>query len=106
MVLRKRSLVVLLIALIVSQFGTAVGSTRYLSLAVGHVAVFDDNVDDPSVYKVEYRFKPKTNWLLAPSIGAARSENEASFVFADLEKDFSLHRHWVFDADFWIGLFR
>jgi len=100
-----RSLLVFLACLTVPQMAAAEDENRYLSLAAGHVAVLDDNISDPLVYKLEYRFRPKTKWQLAPSIGIARSENDASFVFADLARDFYLSEHWVMTASFGLGTF-
>jgi len=55
--------------------------------------------------KAEFRFRPTTCWRLAPSIGAARSGNGASFVFADLERDFFVGRHRVVTPNFGLGSF-
>ncbi|OEY65518.1 acyloxyacyl hydrolase [Marinobacter sp. X15-166B] len=80
-------------------------ASRYLSFAVGHIAVLDGEIDDPLVYKLEYRFRPGTRWQLAPSIGAARSENGSTFVFADLARDFQLAGRWVLTPSFGLGVF-
>lgn len=102
---RRNSLVLLLLGLMTSQVSTASDSDHYLTLGLGHVAVFDDNIDDPYVYKLEYRFSPRTRWLLAPALGAARSGNGASFLFVDLEKDFFPGTHWVVTPSFGLGSF-
>jgi len=102
---RQHSLVLLLLGLMASQVSTASDSGHYLTLGLGHVAVFDSNIDDPYVYKLEYRFAPRTKWLLAPAIGAARSGNGASFLFLDLEKDFFPGKHWVVTPSFGLGSF-
>lgn len=100
-----RSLLVFFVCLTVPQFAAAEDANRYLSLGVGHVAILDDNIRDPLVYKLEYRFRPKTKWQLAPSIGVARSENDASFVFADLARDYFLTERWVLTPSFGLGTF-
>ena len=105
MTFRSRNAVLLLLSLVASQVSVAETSKRYLSIAIGHIAVLDDDVDNPAAYKIEYRFEPRTKWLLAPSIGAARSENSASFVFVDLEKDFFLGDRWVITPNFGLGSF-
>lgn len=102
---RRNSLVLLLLGLMTSQVSTASDSDHYLTLGLGHVAVFDDNIDDPYVYKLEYRFSPRTRWLLAPALGAAGSGNGASFLFVDLEKDFFPGTHWVVTPSFGLGSF-
>ncbi len=78
---------------------------RYVSVAIGHIAAFDQNLDDPGVIKVEYRFRPFSKWQLSPIVGGARSASDASFVFSALEKDFYFGRHWVLAPSFGIGLF-
>ncbi len=105
MVIRRYRIVAVSITLAMSPMCVANESDQYLTLAVGHVAAFDHNIDDPVVYKAEFRFRPATKWLLAPSIGAARSGNSASFVFADLEKDFFPRKHWVVTPSFGLGVF-
>ncbi len=105
MLFRRHNLVLLLLGLIAPQAGTADVADHYLTLGLGHVAVADNNIDDPYVFKLEYRFAPRTKWLLAPAIGAARSGNDAGFVFVDLEKDFSPGKHWVITPSFGLGSF-
>ena len=99
------SLLSVIIFLTVPQIAAADDATGYLSFGVGHVAVLDDNVTDPEVYKLEYRFKPRTKWQLAPTIGVARSGNDASFVFAVAERDFQLSNHWILTPSFGVGIF-
>ncbi len=100
-----RSLLLVIFCLTVTQIATADDTSSYLSIGVGHVAILDDNVDDPEVYKLEYRFKPRTKWQLAPTVGVARSGNDASFVFAVAERDFQLSSHWILTPSFGIGSF-
>ena len=80
--------------------------TRYLSMAVGHVAILDGNVEDPGVLKIEYRFGPFSRWQLHPAIGTAHNEGGAMFLFTFLERDFPLNKHWVLSANFGMGTFR
>lgn len=105
MFLGRPQLACLLLAIVMMQDSLAESSPRYLTVAVGHVGVLDDNIDDPGVLKVEYRFRPRAKWLLAPSVGAARSGNGASFVFADIEKDFYPSKQWVITPSFGLGSF-
>jgi lipid A 3-O-deacylase len=96
---------ILLPLLAAAQPGSAEPTSPYLTLAVGHVAVLDSDIPDPVVYKIEYRFAPRWKWQLAPSVGVARSENGASFIFADLERDFFLGKHWVLSPSLGLGSF-
>ena len=99
------SLLFAIFPLTVPLIAAADDANGYLTVGVGHVAVLDSDVADPEVYKVEYRFKPKTKWQLAPAIGIARSANDASFVFAVAERDFQLTNHWTLTPSFGAGIF-
>lgn len=78
----------------------------YLDVAIGHVDAIDNEVDEPGVFKLEYRFRPIAKWWnLVPAIGAARSEAGASFIFTDFKKDFFLTGDWVLTASFGVGIF-
>lgn len=90
MIFRRSNIAVVLFGLLAPLVSMADAEYRYLTVAIGHVAAFDGGIDDPIVYKVEYRFEPRTKWLLAPSLGAAKSENGASFVFIDDGRDIRL----------------
>ncbi len=87
------------------QYCLAESLSRYLTLAIGHVGVLDHGIEDPGVLKIEYRFRPGLRWALAPAIGAAKSGNGSSFIFADLEKDFFPGKHWAVTPSFGIGSF-
>ena len=100
MLARRFLAYILLPLLAAAQPSSAEPTPPYLTFAVGHVAVLDSDISDPVVYKIEYRFTPRWKWQLAPSVGAARSENGASFVFADIERDFFLGEHWVLTWSF------
>jgi len=77
----------------------------YLSVAAGQVGILDEGIKDPEVFKLEYRFASRLSWQLAPGIGMARSANDASFVFAWLEKDFAVSEHWIITPTFGLGFF-
>lgn len=77
----------------------------YLSVAAGRAGILDAGVEDPEAAKLEYRFKSRWNWGLAPGIGIAKSGNGASFVFATVEKDFPLNERWVLTPSFGLGSF-
>ena len=95
----------LTILLSFSCLSSAETDDSYLTLALGHVAVFDSDVNDPGVAKIEYRFAPTDYWGLAPAIGFARSQGSASFAFAFLEKDFEIYDNWIIALNFGVGSF-
>ena len=101
----SQNLLLVIISLTVSLPATADKASRYLSVGVGHVAVLDNNVADPEVYKLEYRFEAGNKWHLAPTVGIARSGNGASFVFAVAERDFQISDHWILTPSFGVGSF-
>lgn len=80
--------------------------TADLIFAVGNVAVFDSNIDNPLVYKLEYRFAKRLKWDLIPVVGAAYSEDNASFVFTTVEKDYKLKDNWIISPSFGLGIFK
>lgn len=81
-------------------------TSRYFSISVGHVAVLDDDIEDPVVLKLEFRFRPQAHWWqLAPTIGVARSGNDASYLFAVVERDFALDERWIVAPSFGLGTF-
>lgn len=103
--IKTHCLLIVIGSLTVLQVAAADDTTGYLSNGVGHVAVLDNNVTDPEVYKLEYRLKPRTKWQLAPTIGVASSSNDASFAFAVAERDFQLFHHWILTPSFGVGSF-
>ena len=105
MFLRRPQFACMLLAIVMMRNGLAEPAPHYLTVAAGHVGVFDENINNPGVLKIEYRFRPRTKWLLAPAIGAARSDNGASFIFTDLERDFFPGKRWVITPSFGLGSF-
>ena len=105
MILRSVYIIFLLLLAMAPQRCLADSSPRYITLAAGHVGVLDHGIEDPGVLKIEYRFRPGLVWSLAPAIGAAKSGNGASCVFADLARDFFPGAHWVVTPSFGIGSF-
>lgn len=96
-------LIVLVSTLATGNVNAEPGS--YLSVAAGRVGILDERIEDPEVLKLEYRFSARWKWELAPGIGAAKSGNGASFVFAWIERDFALTEHWIVAPSFGLGLF-
>lgn len=105
MAFRRLRITCLVLYLVASQTCMADTAARYLTIAAGHVGVLDQDIDDPGVFKLEYRFRPATRWSLAPAVGAAKSANGASFIFTDLEKDFLPTDHLVITPSFGLGSF-
>lgn len=104
----SRRLIILGLLLVSTLYADKSGAEStgpLLSVAVGHVGVFDHDIDDPEVLKLEYRFRPMRRWRLATTLGAARSGNGARFVFAGIERDFFIGERWAVVPTFGVGSF-
>ncbi|MCK4675879.1 MAG: acyloxyacyl hydrolase [Gammaproteobacteria bacterium] len=78
-----------------------------INITAGQVGVADD-LDGPQRYGLEYRFTSFAgpgDFRLIPAIGAAISNNGASFIYTDLRHDFYLNRRWLLIPSFGMGLF-
>ena len=106
----RNKIIQFVLAIVAFTFSTASSYAdskppAYLSFAVGHVAVLDSGIDKPLVFKFEYRAAKRLKWGLIPVVGAAYSENNASFVFASIEKDYKLNDRWILSPSFGLGIF-
>ncbi|MBO1256352.1 acyloxyacyl hydrolase [Alteromonas sp. 5E99-2] len=97
-------LILLVVATSISQLNYA-NETGFFTVSVGHAGVFDRDLDDPEVVKLEYRFKPTKFLQLAPGLGVSRAGNNANFVFGFVERDFYVKKHWVVSPNFGAGFF-
>lgn len=77
----------------------------YLGIAVGHLGVFDSGIEEPLVLKIEYRFAKRLKWDLSPVLGAGHSENDASFIFIAVERDFFMTDSWILSPSLGVGSF-
>ncbi len=100
-----RTLLLALLCFLFPTVSSADANTPFVTVAVGHVGIFDDDIEDPEVLKLEYRFGTITRWRLAPLLGAAHSANGANFAFAAVERDFQLGENWVVVPGFGLGSF-
>lgn len=78
-----------------------------LNITAGQVGILDD-LDSSQRYGMEYRFKSFSGpwgFRLIPAVGAAISNNGASFVYTDLRHDFFLSRRWILIPSFGVGIF-
>ncbi|HKK56010.1 acyloxyacyl hydrolase [Marinobacter sp.] len=75
-----------------------------LNITVGQVGV-DKNLNEPWRFGMEYRFSPLTRFRLVPSTGVAVGENDASFIYTELRRDFRLTGDWLLTPSFGLGLF-
>ncbi len=101
----RSSLCCVLLILVGVQSAAAQEDPFFLSFGIGHKATLDDDVAEPLLGKIEFRFKPLTRWRVAPSIGLSRSEGGASFLFTDISRDFELTEQWIFTPSFGFGSF-
>lgn len=86
-----------------ADFYAAVGSPRLLNFNIGEVEILDSE-SNPR-YGIEYRHLPFGKWHLIPSVGFAVSENDASYLYGELRRDFRIGTHWLFTSSFGAGLF-
>ena len=78
-----------------------------INITAGQVGILDD-MQNTQRYGLEYRFKSFSgpfDFRLIPAIGAARSNDGASFVYADLRHDFYMARRWILIPSFGLGVF-
>jgi len=75
-----------------------------LALTVSQTSLLDDP-HDPVHYGVEYHFGTLSTWKLRPVIGITTAGHSASFVYADLRRDFRFARDWSVTPSFGLGRF-
>jgi hypothetical protein len=79
-----------------------------INITAGQVGILDDP-DGPQRYGLEYRFKSfagPAGFRLIPAIGAATSNNGASFIYSDLRHDFYLSDRWLLIPSLGMGIFK
>ena len=54
---------------------------------------------------MEYRWKPLTQYAIRPAAGVVSAENDASYVFLGLRRDFLVGEHWLLTGSFDAGYF-
>lgn len=81
-----------------------VAAVPMINLTFGKVGVFDDEFKADRV-GIEYRFRPFGKWNLIPAIGYALSEDDDSFLYADLRYDYWLSSRWVLIPSLGAGIF-
>ena len=96
------------VAMIFSNFGYAdfyipVEAPRLINFNVGEVEILDSETNPR--YGMEYRHSPIGCWNLLPSAGFAFSENDASYLYVGLRRDFLLKPNWLLTGSFDAGAF-
>ncbi|MBB3048829.1 hypothetical protein FHR99_003103 [Litorivivens lipolytica] len=76
----------------------------YLSVNAGFVGIFN-RFSETLRYGMEYRWKPLTRFQLRPAAGVISAENDASYVFLGVRRDFFVSGHWLFTGSFDAGYF-
>lgn len=76
----------------------------YLSVNAGFVGIFN-RFSETLRYGMEYRWKPLTHYAIRPAAGVISAENDASYVFLGLRRDFFLGEHWLLTGSFDAGYF-
>ena len=75
-----------------------------LELSAGVSGIFDEGTR-PMRYGAEFFWRPVTPWLVTPGLGLAYTEGGASFVFAQLRRDFWIDPRWAVSISLGGGLF-
>lgn len=76
----------------------------FLSVNAGFVGIFNE-FSETLRYGMEYRWKPLTRYAIRPAAGVVSAENDASYVFLGLRRDFLVSEHWLFTGSFDAGYF-
>ena len=96
--------VIFLVLIITSQSHASEGK-QFITLAAGNAAIFDDDVENPLVVKIEYRYKPLTSVKVVPAVGLAVSKDDAAALIFFAERDFYIAKNWVLALNFGPSLF-
>jgi len=86
-----------------ADFYSAVDAPRLLNFNLGEVEILDSETNPR--YGMEYRHSPIGRWNLLPSAGFAFSENDASYYYLGLRRDFRLKPNWLMTGSFDTGFF-
>ena len=76
----------------------------YLSVNAGFVGIFN-KFSETLRYGMEYRWKPLTRYAIRPAAGVVSAENDASYLFLGLRRDFYVSEQWLFTGSFDAGYF-
>ena len=81
-------------------------SVPMLILSVGDIGIDpDDDLENPTVYGIDYRMLPFSKWDLIPVIGFVYKDGGASYGYVDLRYDYWLSDDWVLVPSYGVGLF-
>lgn len=81
-----------------------VPASPLFSLSAGRLGI-DRHIDSPACYGLEYRMRPVGRFQVVPAIGFAGAENDASFVYAELKRDFRFSTAVIVTPSFGVGRF-
>ncbi|WP_372748396.1 acyloxyacyl hydrolase [Litorivivens sp.] len=82
----------------------AMTDDAYLAVNAGLVGLFN-RFKETLRYGMEYRWKPHTKLRLRPAAGLITAENDASYLFFGIRRDFHPATHWVVTGSFDAGYF-
>lgn len=76
----------------------------YLAVNAGFVGLFN-RFKETLRYGMEYRWKPLSRLKIRPAAGLVMAENDASYLFLGVRRDFQLTPRWVLTGSFDAGYF-
>lgn len=88
----------------VSAATEELGDTGFLTVNGGFVGIFN-RFSETLRYGAEYRWPERNFWRLRPAAGAVSAENDASYYYLGLRRDFVLGQHWLLTGSFDAGYF-
>ena len=82
----------------------AMTEDAYLAINAGFVGLFN-RFKETLRYGMEYRWKPLSPLKIRPAAGLIMAENDASYLFLGMRRDFQITPHWVLTGSFDAGYF-
>lgn len=80
------------------------GATHFLVVNGGFLGIFN-RFPETLRYGAEFRWRELSQLKLRPSVGIVNAENDASYYYLGLRRDFMLSRHLVLTGSFDAGYF-
>lgn len=81
-------------------------SVPMLILSAGDIGIDpDDDLENPTIFGIDYRMLSFSKWDLIPAIGFVYKDGGASYGYVDLRYDYWLSDDWVLVPNYGVGLF-
>ena len=95
---------VLLAAAAAAEVAGASPDAPMLKLTAGQAGI-DRSVDSPGAYGLEYQLRPVGRYRLVPALGFSWVDNGASYLYAELKRDFRLENGFIVTPSFGLARF-